>query len=112
MPLCCWSLRNKSRTFPWEVPAFCEDCGYPHTWIEARLDTARDLADQLGLDIPARAWPGRSIEELVRDTPRVPAEAVRFKAIVGNAQPWALGAFKEVLCGVVGEVAKRMIWPG
>jgi hypothetical protein len=94
-----------------KAPAFCEHCGAPFPWTESRLDAANDLADQLGLDIPERTLLEKSIEELVRDTPRAPAEAVRFKGIVTKAQPWALGAFKEILYGVVGETAKRMIWP-
>ena len=44
-------------------------------------------------------------------TPRAPAEAVRFKAIVEKAKPWALGAFKEIPIGVVSESLKKVIWP-
>jgi len=94
-----------------KTPAFCEHCGKPFPWTESRLEAARDLADQLELDIPERTLLGKSIEELVRDTPRAAAEAVRFKTMVEKTQPWALGAFKEILYGVVGEAAKRMIWP-
>lgn len=83
----------------------------PFPWTGTRLDAARDLADQLGLDVPGRALVEKSIEELLRDTPRAPAEAIRFKNIVGKAQPWALSAFKEILYSVVGDAAKRMIWP-
>jgi hypothetical protein len=93
------------------VPAFCHECGEPYPWTGSKLEAARDLVDQLGLDIPERALLETSIEELIRNTPRAPAEAVRFKAIVETAQPWALGAFKEVLFGVVGEAAKKLIWP-
>jgi hypothetical protein len=95
-----------------KTPAFCEHCGKPFPWTESRLEAARDLAGQLGLDIPERTLLEKSIEELVRDTPRAPAEAVRFKGIIEKAQPWALGAFKEVLYGIVGEAVKRIVWPG
>jgi hypothetical protein len=93
------------------APAFCEKCGKPYPWIEARLQAARDLAGQLDLDIPERTLLENSIEEIVRDTPRAPTEAVRFKSIAEKAKPWALGAFKEILFGVVGEGVKKMIWP-
>jgi hypothetical protein len=93
------------------IPAFCEKCGKPYPWTETRLDAAGDLADQLGLDIPNRELLEKSIEELVRDTPRAPAEAIRFKGIVQKAQEWGLPAFKEILFGVVSEAAKRIIWP-
>jgi hypothetical protein len=88
------------------VPVFCEKCGKPFPWTESRLEAARDLAGQLDLDIPERTL----LEKIVRDTPRAPVEAVRFKSIVEKAKPWALGAFKEILFGVVGEGMKQMIW--
>lgn len=92
-------------------PAFCEHCGNAFPWTESRIEAGRDLADQLGLDIPERALLYKSIEELVRDTPRAPAEAVRFKGIVENAQPWGLDAFREILGAVVSDAVKRLIWP-
>jgi hypothetical protein len=66
----------------------------------------------LELDIPERTLLEKSIEELVRDTPRATAEAVRFKTIVENAKPWGIAAFKEILYAAVSEAAKRTIWPG
>ena len=104
-------LRGSMAVRPYEPPAFCHTCGKAYPWTESRLEAARDLANQLGFDIPERTLLEKSIEELVRDTPRAPAEAVRFKTMVEKAQPWALGAFKEILYGVVGESVKRMIWP-
>jgi hypothetical protein len=93
-------------------PAFCQYCDDPFPWTETRLEAARDLANQLGLDIPERTLLEKSIGELVRDTPGAPAEAVRFKGIIDRAQPWALGAFKEILIGIVSESVKKIVWPG
>jgi hypothetical protein len=95
-----------------QLPAFCHECGEAYTWTVSRLDSACDLADQLGLDVPNRALLDKSIEELIRDTPRAPAEAVRFKAIVEKAQPWGLEAFRQIIGAAVGEAAKKLIWPG
>jgi len=95
-----------------KAPGFCEHCGKPYPWTESRLEAARDLAGQLDLDIPERTLLEKSIEEIVRDTPRAPAEAVRFKGVVEKAKPWALAAFREVLISVVSEPVKKMIWPG
>jgi hypothetical protein len=93
------------------VPAFCEACGYPYPWTESRLEAAKDLAGQLDLDIPERTLLDKTIEEIVRDTPRAPAEAMRFKTIVEQAKPWALDAFREILFHVASEPVKRLIWP-
>jgi hypothetical protein len=93
------------------IPAFCQKCGKAYPWTESKLDAARDLADQLGLDIPERTLLEKSIEEIIRDTPRAAAEAIKFKIIVEKTQPWALPAFKEILIGVVSESVKKLIWP-
>jgi hypothetical protein len=102
---------QRSEIFPNKAPAFCEACGYPYPWTESRLEAAKDLAGQLELDIPERTLLEKSMEEIIRDTPRAPAEAIRFKTIVEKAKPWALGAFKEILGAVVGETVKKLIWP-
>ena len=93
------------------IPAFCEKCGQPYPWTESRIDAARDLADQLELDIPDRTLLEKSIEELIRDTPKAPAEAIRFKTIVGKAQPWVLGAFREILFSSISDAVRKLIWP-
>ena len=96
---------------PSKAPAFCEACGHPYPWTESHIEAARDLAGQLDLDIPERAILEKSILEMIRDTPRAPAEAARFKGMVEKAKPWALGAFREVLFGVVSESVKKIVWP-
>lgn len=93
------------------VPPFCQYCAKALPWTESRLEAASALADQLQLDIPERALVEKSIEEMVKDTPRAPAEAIRFKTIVQRAQPWGFAAFKEILNAVVSESVKRMLWP-
>lgn len=92
-------------------PAYCHACGSPFPWTQAKLEAAKDVADQLGLDVPERALIDRSIEELVRNTPRAPAEAVRFKRIIETGAPWALEAFRQIMYDVLGDKVKTLIWP-
>jgi hypothetical protein len=108
---CCYYRFHRLVISPiTRIPAFCERCGAAFPWTEAKLDAARDLASQLNLDIPERTLLQKSIDEMVRDTPQAPAEAIRFKKIVETTQPWALAAFKEILIGAVSESAKKPIW--
>ena len=93
------------------VPTFCDKCGNPFPWTQSRLDGAKSLADSLDLDVPERILLETSIEEIVRNTPRAPAEAIRFKSIVESAKPWALEGFKQLLEAVVSEGVKKLIWP-
>jgi hypothetical protein len=92
-------------------PAHCHACGTPFPWTQARIQAAKDLADELGLDVPERVLIDKSIEELLGNTPRAPAEAVRFKRIVEAAAPWSLEAFKQIMYSVLGERVKTLIWP-
>jgi len=104
-------LRGVLTIEPMSAPAFCQHCGKPFPWTEARIEAARDLADQLGLDVPDRTLLEKSIDELLRDSPRAPAEAVRFRTILCRAKPWGLEAFKQVLGMILSEGVKKLIWP-
>src|SRR5262249_39573648 len=104
-------LRGSMSTRAYEPPSFCHECGKAYAWTESRLEAARDLADQLNLDVPERTLLDKRIEEIVRDTPRAPAEAVRFRKIVDKAAPWAMDAFNKILIGIISEPVKKLIWP-
>src|SRR4051794_5010164 len=59
-----YQIGNRRRLGPaMRVPAFCEKCGKSYPWTEARLEAARDLAGELGLDIPDRTLLETSIDE-------------------------------------------------
>jgi hypothetical protein len=95
----------------YQAPAFCQECGKPFPCTESRMEAAMDLAGQLGLDIPERVMLEESIDEIVRDTPKATAEAVRFRSIVDKAGPWALDAFKNILVSIAADGVKHIIWP-
>jgi hypothetical protein len=50
----------------------------------------------------------KSIEEIIRDTPRYRPKQSALGASVEKAKPWALGAFKEILVRVVSESVKKI----
>jgi hypothetical protein len=102
-----WEVHPPTR----RIPAFCEKCGVAYPWTQSRIEAAKSLVDQLELDIPERTLLEASIDEIVRDTPKASAEAVRFRSISERAKPWALEAFKQVLADMVSTAVKRLIWP-
>jgi hypothetical protein len=94
------------------VPAFCHVCGNAYPWTEARLEAARELAEETeGLTKEDRQTLSASLDDLVRDTPRTTLAAARFKRIAAKAGKASADAFKEILIRVISETAKKLIWP-
>jgi hypothetical protein len=94
------------------APPFCVDCGVPFPWTKARLDAARELAMELdALTSEERNSLAKSLDDLVRDTPRTAVAAIRFKKIAAKAGTTAAGGFKDILVSVITEAAKKIIWP-
>ncbi len=97
-------------SFP--TPLFCVHCGEPLPWTKGKLDAARELAmEQDGLTLEEQEQLAKSLDDLVRDTPRTAVAATRFKRLLGKAGAGAAGGFKDILVSVVVEAAKKIIWP-
>jgi hypothetical protein len=93
-------------------PSYCHRCGRPYHWTEAALSAARDLALELdGLTPEERNTLAQSLDDLVRDTPRTPTAATRFKKLAAKAGVEGATALKDILVNVVSEAAKGLIWP-
>ena len=98
----------------WEFPApsFCHGCGTAYPWTQARLMAARELAFELvALEPDEREALAKSLDDLVRDTPRTALAATRFKRLAAKAGSTAASGFKDILVSVVTETAKKIIWP-
>ena len=94
------------------VPKFCSACGEPYPWTASALEAAKAMAEEIGgLSEDERSALSASLEDLVRDTPRSPVAAMRFKRYLAKAGTSAASAFKDILIGVISESAKRAIWP-
>jgi len=94
------------------APPFCVDCGSPFPWTKARLDAARELAmEQDALTLEEREALAKSLDDLVRDTPRTSLSAMRFKKLASKAGIATAGGFKDILVSVITEGAKKIIWP-
>lgn len=96
----------------YHAPAFCHDCGTAYPWTEARLQAARDLAlETEGLTEDERRTLERSLDDLVRDTPRSALAVTRFKKLVTKAGGAVASGFRDLLVDIVSEAAKKAIWP-
>lgn len=97
----------------YEPPAFCPNCGKPYPWTETKIQAVHDLAKELeNISEDEKKILSKSIDEIVKDTPRTALGATRTKRIlskVGN--PTAVDAFKKILVDIISETAKKIIWP-
>lgn len=97
--------------FEYSPPSFCHKCGAAYPWTEAKLQAARELADELDELSPDEIEVLKgSLDDLVADTPRTTLAATRFKKLVAKVGPAVADGFKEILTDVVSESAKKMIW--
>ena len=96
----------------WFTPrSFCDNCGKPYPWTEAKLKAAQELSDMLeDLSPEERGMLKKSLDDIVRDTPQTTAAVNRFKKLVAKAGPVAAEGFKKILLDLISETAKKAIW--
>ena len=96
----------------YHVPAHCHACGKSYPWIDAKIQAAKELSDELSeLNQEEREQLKKSIDDIVADTPRTTLAATRFKRLAGKAGKGALETFKNILTGVLSEAAKKVLFP-
>lgn len=97
----------------YEPPAYCDACGAPFPWTEARIKAAKDLAAELeGLADHERALLAASIDDLVRDTPRTQLAATRFKKLLAKVKERGGAVLWDMVKGLASEAAKKILLPG
>lgn len=98
-------------TRAWAPAAFCFACGEPYPWTAARLDAARALALEADLlSVEEQQSLVATFDDLIRDTPRTPVAATRFKRLMTKAGTGTASGMKDILVEVVAEATKRSIW--
>ena len=94
------------------LPICCPDCGKPYPWTEIKLKAAQELADELdSLSAEERSLLKKSLNDIVRDTPKTTVAATRFKRLVAKAGKSAADGFRDILVDVLSEAVKKVIWP-
>jgi hypothetical protein len=98
--------------FEYQVPRFCHACGKAYPWTETSLEAAKRYALELqSLNQEERTQLAAALDDLVRDSPKTPVAASRFKRLASKAGKETAEAFKAILVEVVSEAAKKSIWP-
>jgi len=92
--------------------AFCPYCGKPYPWIEAKIQSAHELAVELeNISDEEKKTLAMSIDEITKDTPKTTLAATRLKKILLKAGKPIADAFRDILVDVASETAKKVLWP-
>ena len=101
---------NRSACKSFKPPRFCENCGKPYPWTEAKLKAAQEYSDMLNnLSPEERGMLKKSLDDIVRETPQTTVAATRFKRLVAKAGKAAAEGFRELLVDILSETAKKII---
>jgi hypothetical protein len=95
----------------YKPPAFCHNCGQPYPWTKGRLEAAKELAQEAeNLDEQEREQLARSLDDIIRDTPRTQVAANRFKRLMAKAGRGTAQAMREIVVDIATEAAKKAIF--
>jgi len=98
---------------PTPTPSFCHECGEPYPWTAEGLQAARQLVQELeGLKGSEKEALSKSLDDIVRDTPRTALAVLQVKKFLGRAKGPATLALREVLLQLATEAAKKGLMGG
>ena len=96
--------------FEYNPPKFCHECGTAYPWTATRLEALKEIANQTaGLSLKEREELSKSIDDLVKDTPRTELAARAFKRLMKKVPAETWDTMKPILVQVVVEAAKKSL---
>ncbi|WP_027724534.1 DUF2321 domain-containing protein [Tuberibacillus calidus] len=95
----------------YKLPKFCHNCGQPYPWTKMKIEAAQELASEINeLTDDERELLAKSIDEIIKDTPKTTVAATRFKKLLAKVGAPIAESFREVLVDIISETAKKSIW--
>ena len=92
-------------------PGFCRQCGEAFPWHAAKIEAAKELADELDeLTTADREKLKDAMNDLSSDTPRTELAAHRYKRIAHKLSRGAGSALASVVTEIATEAAKKIIF--
>lgn len=92
------------------APRFCRGCGKPYPWTNAKLDAARVLAEESGLDEQEQQQLATSIADVMTDTPKTEVASIRIRRLLAKVGKEVGGGLRKIIIDVASEAAKKMIF--
>jgi hypothetical protein len=92
------------------IPQYCHACGRPLPWTERSMSAARALIRELAaLDPYERDQLRRSIDDIIRETPKTPLAIVRINQVLTRVGGEQARALREILISVASEPVKQRL---
>lgn len=89
-------------------PLHCHECGKPYPWTGAMLKAARELINEApNLEDEEREELKQDIDDIVRDTPRAPVAANRFRRLAAKAGKETMECVRSLVVDIVSEVTLK-----
>lgn len=112
-PACSSSIRGKyhspnvfvAKDVP--VPAYCHGCGKPYPWQEAAIANLKDVLREGELSDADIAAAEATLPDVLRDTPKSEAAALRLKRIMGGLGKPVYDVAIKVVSDIASETAKK-----
>jgi hypothetical protein len=76
-----------------------------------KIEAAQELASEINeLTDDERELLAKSIDEIIKDTPKTTVAATRFKKLLAKVGSPIAESFREILVDIISETAKKSIW--
>jgi hypothetical protein len=94
------------------APQHCIYCGQAFPWTQRKIEAAIELfvEESQAQGEEAEEFK-RDVSDIVKDTPRVPVAASRFKRAMKKVGDPVGNAIRDIIVDIASESAKKIIWP-
>lgn len=91
------------------VPSFCDSCGMAYPWQVSRVANAIELLRLEGVADADVQEIERNLPDIMRDTPRSQAAALRIRKILGKLGKPAYDVAIKVICDITAAMTKSQL---
>ena len=90
-----------------DPPSYCPECGYPYPWTEKKISAAKEFIEEFDdLNEKDKKIFIANIDDLIIDTPRTKAAALKVKKVLGKLPAEAFSVAKGILINLLTSAAK------
>lgn len=105
-----YQARGWVNTSGYSAPKFCHECGNPYPWTEEKMKAAKELTKEIDdLSEEERTLIEKSIDDIVKDTPRTKVATTKFKKIMSRAGSTVASELRELIVDIASETAIRIL---
>jgi hypothetical protein len=90
-------------------PAFCVNCGKPHSWTKRAEEAVYELIELAPLTEQEIVEWKKTVPILIKEAPTVSVAAIKFKTFAKKAGNEIGKTVKDIVVSVVSEVVKKAI---